>query len=459
VAEAPLRSGKSFRILSFLLLLLLAWLLGQEGVPVEDGPELLTVARLGGTNHPPGMPLLSLLCRASWVLLGQGGLRVLFALMAAASLWLLSDGRGLPGLILAAGVLLLPEARERLLQWDAYGPLFLLFAAGYRFRRADALLAGLLTGLAMAVHPMGILLALLWVSRRTPPLKALCGILLGLSIYLALPLYSAAGAVVDWGSPSRLGSFFRQVSAGGYREVYGPQMGGQALRPLAKHAIVLGKMLWPVLGAMTAIGLVAFIRRHWGIAARLGALLVAEGLFVWLVNPMAAGTSQTGVLALAARPVVDETALAARPNRPVVVLDAPRHLGNVGAAVRVAAAADAAGVVVVGEVDPWQPAAVRGAAGLQFALPCLRVDAATCFDRPLVGFDAGGAPLAARAVAPASALVFGSERHGLTPATRRAVDRLVALPMRRGVSSLNLATAVAAALYTVAPPATPPDAA
>jgi TrmH family RNA methyltransferase len=168
---------------------------------------------------------------------------------------------------------------------------------------------------------------------------------------------------------------------------------------------------------------------------------------------------QTGVLALAARPVVDETALAARPNRPVVVLDAPRHLGNVGAAVRVAAAADAAGVVVVGEVDPWQPAAVRGAAGLQFALPCLRLDAAGRLGRPLVGFDAAGEPLAARAVVPGNALVFGGERHGLTPATRRSVDRLVALPMRPRVSSLNLATAVAAALYTIAPPATPPGAA
>ena len=298
VAEGHLRTGKSFRILSFLLLLLLAWLLGQEGVPVEDGPELLTVARLGGTNHPPGMPLLSLLCRTSWILMGDSGLRVLFALMAAASLWLLSDRRGLAGLMLSAGILLLPAARERLLQWDAYGPLFLLFAAGYRFRRADALLAGFLTGLALAVHPMGILMALLWVRRRTPLLRAFCGIALGLSVYLALPLYSAAGAVVDWGSPSDLGSFFRQVTAGGYREVYGPQMGGQALRPLAEHAIVLGKMLWPVLGVMTAIGLVAFIRRHWGIAARLGALLVAEGLFVWLVNPRAAGTSQTGVLSL-----------------------------------------------------------------------------------------------------------------------------------------------------------------
>jgi TrmH family RNA methyltransferase len=163
---------------------------------------------------------------------------------------------------------------------------------------------------------------------------------------------------------------------------------------------------------------------------------------------------ETGVVAIAARPAGDPADL--RTDRPLVVLDAPRHLGNVGAAIRVAAAADAAGVVVVGDVDPWHPTAVRGAAGLQFALPCRRVATVAGLDRALVGFDAEGAPLAAAAVERASALVFGSERYGLTTATRDALDRLVALPMRAGVSSLNLATAVAAALYGLAPPITPP---
>jgi TrmH family RNA methyltransferase len=161
-------------------------------------------------------------------------------------------------------------------------------------------------------------------------------------------------------------------------------------------------------------------------------------------------------MALAVRPAATDDE--GRRDRPLVVLDRPRHLGNLGAAIRVAAAADAAGVIVVGEVDPWHPTAVRGAAGLQFALPCRRVDALTGVARRRIGFDAGGTPLAAGRVAPGAALVFGSERHGLTAATRGAMDDLVALPMRPGVSSLNLATAVAAALYTLAPPLTPPSA-
>jgi len=49
-------------------------------------------------------------------------------------------------------------------------------------------------------------------------------------------------------------------------------------------------------------------------------------------------------------------------------------MGNVGACVRVAAAAGAAAVLTTGENDPWFPDAVRGAAGLHFALPVAAVE-------------------------------------------------------------------------------------
>ena len=44
-------------------------------------------------------------------------------------------------------------------------------------------------------------------------------------------------------------------------------------------------------------------------------------------------------------------------------------------------------------------------------------------------------------------LAFGSERHGLSDELLARADIRARLPMRAGVSSLNLATAVAAALY------------
>jgi TrmH family RNA methyltransferase len=147
------------------------------------------------------------------------------------------------------------------------------------------------------------------------------------------------------------------------------------------------------------------------------------------------------VLAHAARP--PERALG---DAPVVLLDGPRHLGNVGAAIRVAAAAGAGGVLVRGEADPWHPAAVRGAAGLQFALPVARGDDPPP-GRPLIALDPAGAPL--DSVPPGAVLAFGAERHGLSAAIRECADATVALPMAPGVSSLNLATAVAATLYAL----------
>lgn len=152
-------------------------------------------------------------------------------------------------------------------------------------------------------------------------------------------------------------------------------------------------------------------------------------------------------LAVARRPGVTAEQVLAAEGR-VVVLDRPRHLGNLGAVVRVAAAAGAGGVLVVGDADPWHPTAVRAAAGLQFALPVARTDdLPPVSDRPLVALDAGGEPLRRGMLDPSAVVVVGTERHGLSAPLRARAARTLAIPMRDGVSSLNLATAVAAALY------------
>lgn len=153
------------------------------------------------------------------------------------------------------------------------------------------------------------------------------------------------------------------------------------------------------------------------------------------------------VLAVATRPHVDGRALWGQVDAgPLVVLHEPRHPGNLGAVVRVAAAAGARGVVVVGEADPWQPAAVRAAAGLHFALPVLRVDALPDGVAWTAVDPEGEAGL--DAVEPGAVLAFGGERHGLPPGWRDGASVRVRIPMREGVSSLNLATAVAVVLYT-----------
>ncbi len=159
----------------------------------------------------------------------------------------------------------------------------------------------------------------------------------------------------------------------------------------------------------------------------------------------------TGVMALAERPLVDPGAVLADPRlAPVVVLEDPRDLGNTGACVRVAAAADVAGVLSTGSHDPWHPDALRGAAGLHFAVPVARLstlEQLRDLDRPLLALDPNGKPLDPAELPARAVLAFGTERHGLSCELLERADARVSIPMRTGVSSLNLATSVAAVLF------------
>lgn len=153
------------------------------------------------------------------------------------------------------------------------------------------------------------------------------------------------------------------------------------------------------------------------------------------------------LLSICARPDHDLAAALAERTKPTVHLDRPRNPGNVGAVVRVAAAADLAAVTVSGQ-DPWSPVAIRSATGLQFALPVARTELATSCGRPIVAVDIGSEPMDTASLSPDSILVVGGERHGLPAWIREVAQRSVGVPMRPGVSSLNLATALAAVLYS-----------
>jgi TrmH family RNA methyltransferase len=161
-------------------------------------------------------------------------------------------------------------------------------------------------------------------------------------------------------------------------------------------------------------------------------------------------TPSTGVISLAERPTIDPTAALADPRpAPVVLLEDPRDLGNMGACVRVSAAADAAAVLSTGGHDPWHPDALRGGAGLQYALPVARLPDGlpAALERPLLALDPDGDPLDPAALPARAILAFGTERHGLSPGLLAHADARIAIPMRAGVSSLNLATSVAAVLF------------
>ena len=133
----------------------------------------------------------------------------------------------------------------------------------------------------------------------------------------------------------------------------------------------------------------------------------------------------------------------------LLVLDAVRDPGNVGTLIRAAEAMGATGVVVLtGTADPWSPKVVRAASGSSIRLPILEAD----WSDALAWLRESGAPLWVAAVdgEPVArteshpgrvALVLGNEGTGVSAPIREAADRIVAIPMRGDVESLNAAVA------------------
>jgi len=169
-----------------------------------------------------------------------------------------------------------------------------------------------------------------------------------------------------------------------------------------------------------------------------------------LFDKVAQTTTPQGVMAIArvheASP--DEAIAAARAaGWPLVVLDRVQDPGNVGAICRSAAAAGAPALAVLeGCADPFGPKAVRASAGNVFRLVVARARW-----KDLEGLDGygaastGGIPLAEAPVETAGMVVLGSETHGLS----RKDLRLVTIPLRDGVESLNVAAAAAVILFEI----------
>jgi len=221
----------------------------------------------------------------------------------------------------------------------------------------------------------------------------------------------------------------------------------EGVHPL-KHALRFGATILEV----ACVDLAQLERLASQLAPDLSALMLslAREIPADMFAQLAPLPPPTGVISLAERPTVDPaTALADARPAPVVLLEDPRDLGNTGACVRVAAAADAAAVLTTGGHDPWHPDALRGSAGLHYALPVDRLPHGlpSTLDRPLLALDPDGEPLDPAALPARAVLAFGTERHGLTPELLARADARIAIPMRPGVSSLNLATSVAVVLF------------
>ena len=141
----------------------------------------------------------------------------------------------------------------------------------------------------------------------------------------------------------------------------------------------------------------------------------------------------------------------------VLALDGVSDPGNVGTAIRSAAALGASGVALLkGSACPFVPAAARASAGAVSSITVVERLEAEPFLASAI--DAGWRVLAAmssgRPVSPScggekTMLVVGSEAHGIGSAAGRLAHEEVSIPIADRVESLNAAVSASILLYVL----------
>lgn len=158
-----------------------------------------------------------------------------------------------------------------------------------------------------------------------------------------------------------------------------------------------------------------------------------------LFDSLADTKTSQGVIALFERPRYDNVF----DERVVVALDGVQDPGNVGTIVRLAAAFDAGGVVLLpGSADAYGPKAIRASVGAVLTVPIVNMtrEELIARDWPLFAADASGEaidPPSRRAV-----IVFGNEGAGVSREIA-AHAKKIAIPMSKRVESLNVAASAA----------------
>jgi 23S rRNA (guanosine2251-2'-O)-methyltransferase len=200
---------------------------------------------------------------------------------------------------------------------------------------------------------------------------------------------------------------------------------------------------------------------------RLQTVLAARGMRHERIHPrdldrkLGADTVHQGALVETMplpEPLLDDLAERAQQGAPLVVLDQVTDPHNVGAILRSAAVFGAAGLVMTRRNSP--PLAGALAKASSGALESVPVALVPNLARALddlgrqgvlrIGLDGEASDtIDGVTFAGAIALVLGSEGKGLRRLTRDSCDQIVRIGATGGLSSLNVSTAAAVALYAV----------
>ncbi|MFN2383543.1 MAG: TrmH family RNA methyltransferase [Gemmatimonadota bacterium] len=201
------------------------------------------------------------------------------------------------------------------------------------------------------------------------------------------------------------------------------------------------------------------VAAEWQRAGRLDGRTAVYRATIAELAALADTTTPQGLLAVGSLPPLSLMALPAAPAGLILWLDAVQDPGNFGTLLRtLAAVGGTIALCGAGTVDPYNPKALRAAAGATFGLAVAAgvapADALAWLDGhgvPVVALTAG-APNLFDATLPRGplALVVGNEAAGLHAEIEARAALVVGLPMAPGIDSLSVAVAGSVALYALA---------
>ena len=139
------------------------------------------------------------------------------------------------------------------------------------------------------------------------------------------------------------------------------------------------------------------------------------------------------------------------PSGNALLLDGVSDPGNMGTIIRTAAARGFEDVYLLDSVDVYSPKVVRATLGGLFKVRLIEVsesEALTLLDSTSSAvLDFGGEDLTQAEILSPVLLVTGSEAHGVRDSVLNHSKRVLTLPMKNNIESLNAAVATSIAMY------------
>ena len=282
------------------------------GIAFGDWGEMQTVSHVLGVAHPTGYPSYVLLgWLAQLVPIGSVALRLnlMSAVLVAAALatvCAIAGRLGVRPILAIAGALALGAVGT---VWAAatvaeVNPLHLLLCAlllhralvwEARRRTVDLVVGGALVGLALGNHLLTLFVApfiavfVLWVGRRELLARpwivvpGLLAVVLGLSVYVYIPLAASRSPALPYNHPTTLDGVWWLVSGRQFRDQFdflsakGPGVFIASLGALRDLALARGTAALPLLG-LIGIGILLVRRTAFGL---LCAAILLSGAYVW----------------------------------------------------------------------------------------------------------------------------------------------------------------------------------